>query len=82
MSLRILLVHRHSLVLQALKALMEGHGFTVVGQSTREEVDIVQKGKNHGWSYFEGSFTFRSGGPANTVFPIATSDSINGYTSS
>jgi two-component system response regulator NreC len=37
MSLRILLVHRHSLVLQALKALVEGHGFTVVGQSARED---------------------------------------------
>jgi DNA-binding NarL/FixJ family response regulator len=35
MPLRILLVHRHSLVLHALKALVEGHGFQVAGQSDR-----------------------------------------------
>lgn len=35
MPLRILLVHRHSLVLHALKALVEGHGFQVAGQADR-----------------------------------------------
>ena len=37
MSLRILLVHRYSLVLHALKALVEGQGFHVAGQSDRQE---------------------------------------------
>jgi DNA-binding NarL/FixJ family response regulator len=36
MPLRILLVHRHSLLLHALKALVEGHGLQVTGQSNRD----------------------------------------------
>ena len=32
-----------------------------VGQSTREEVNIVSKGANHGWSFFEGTRVYRPG---------------------
>ena len=41
MPLRILLVHRHSLVLHALKALVEGHGVQVAGHSNRDEAGRI-----------------------------------------
>lgn len=43
-----------------------------VGQGSREEVDQVVSGGNHGWVYWEGTRANRSGGPAfsATVAPI------------
>jgi uncharacterized repeat protein (TIGR03806 family) len=39
-----------------------------VGQGTREEVDIIAKGKDYGWSWREGTFAFTSG-PSPTSPP-------------
>ncbi|MHC4516592.1 MAG: PQQ-dependent sugar dehydrogenase, partial [Planctomycetota bacterium] len=36
-----------------------------VGQGAREEVDIITKGGNYGWRWFEGNRVYRSGAPAN-----------------
>src|SRR5207247_1110881 len=47
MPLRILLVHRHSLVLHALKALVEGHGVQVVGHSNRDEAGRIAESVRH-----------------------------------
>lgn len=41
-----------------------------VGQSSREEVDIVQKGGNYGWNIFEGSSQFSSGNANNLEPPL------------
>jgi len=44
-----------------------------VGQSRREEVDIVEKGKNYGWNQIEGTLCYPSGNPcdiAGLVKPI------------
>lgn len=44
MPLRILLVYRYPLVFQALKALMEGEGFSVIGEANSDEaVRVAEK---------------------------------------
>jgi uncharacterized repeat protein (TIGR03806 family) len=35
-----------------------------VGENSREEIDLVQRGRNYGWPYFEGSQPLVSGGGA------------------
>ena len=41
-----------------------------VGQSQREEIDIVENGKNYGWNIMEGSLTYSSGSQAGLELPV------------
>jgi glucose/arabinose dehydrogenase len=44
-----------------------------VGQSAREEIDIVENGENYGWRCYEGNLPYNTTGclgPENYVFPV------------
>ncbi|HEY7751059.1 MAG TPA: PQQ-dependent sugar dehydrogenase [Ignavibacteriaceae bacterium] len=44
-----------------------------VGQSAREEVDIIENGENYGWRCYEGNLAYNTSGclaPSNYVFPV------------
>ena len=41
-----------------------------VGERQREEIDIVEKGKNYGWNIMEGTLTFSSGSQAGLELPV------------
>ncbi len=39
-----------------------------VGQGAREEIDIITRGANFGWNYFEGDLTYTGTPPGGTTF--------------
>jgi glucose/arabinose dehydrogenase len=41
-----------------------------VGQNQREEIDIVEKGKNYGWNIMEGSLPYSGGDQTGLELPI------------
>jgi glucose/arabinose dehydrogenase len=41
-----------------------------VGQSQREEIDLVEKGKNYGWNLMEGSLPYAGGDQEGLELPI------------
>jgi len=51
-----------------------------VGQNEWEEIDIIQRGGNYGWSRYEGNHLYNGGvaEPANPIFPVAEYDHNNG----
>lgn len=46
-----------------------------IGHHSIESVYVVQKGKNYGWPYREGSFEIKPSGDMHQVFPIPENDS-------
>ncbi|MFZ5601616.1 MAG: PQQ-dependent sugar dehydrogenase [Pseudomonadota bacterium] len=39
-----------------------------VGQYEIEEIDVIEKGKNYGWNWYEGTRQYRDGAPSASLF--------------
>jgi glucose/arabinose dehydrogenase len=50
-----------------------------VGQGLREEIDLVEKGKNYGWNIMEGSLTYSSGSQVGLELPVWEYDHSEGF---
>ncbi len=50
-----------------------------VGQGQREEIDLVEKGKNYGWNIMEGTLTYSPGSQAGLELPVWEYDHSEGF---
>lgn len=53
-----------------------------VGQSAREEIDIITNGGNYGWRCYEGNLAYNTSGclpPENYIFPVWDYPRTEGY---
>jgi len=50
-----------------------------VGQGQREEIDLVEKGKNYGWNVMEGTLTYSPGSQAGLELPVWEYDHSEGF---
>ncbi|MEZ4773749.1 MAG: PQQ-dependent sugar dehydrogenase [Bacteroidia bacterium] len=53
---------------------------TCIGQNFLEELNIIVKGNNYGWPEREGTFRLDPSADIGKVYPLASDDSLAGYT--
>lgn len=53
---------------------------TCIGQNFLEELNIIVKGNNYGWPEREGTFRLDPSADIGKVYPLASEDSLSGYT--
>lgn len=49
-----------------------------VGQNQREEIDLVEMGKNYGWNIMEGTLTYSSGSQIGLELPVLDYSHVEG----
>ena len=50
------------------------------GSANLDEINLIEKGGNHGWSAREGTYVHRgSGGLLGSITPLPDDDAVNGY---